>query len=149
METVIGTILKDPPKDGQVGQWALTVAVLILAVLIGWQIKKIDQNTKDDSARSAEFRKAMAEQAAEFRKAQAEHVEETERRFAEHAERMACIERDYLPRETHYKDIGGWRTDMNDMRNNLGDEIRGVRQDVNSLIPSLIKIAMQGAKNGD
>lgn len=139
METVIGAVLKDPPKEGQGGQWALTVAVLLLAAMIGWLIKRIEKNAKDDAARSAEFRSALSE-----------HVEETDKRFAEHAERMACIERDYLPRETHYKDIGGWRTDMSDMRSTLGEEIRGVRQDMNALIPSLIKIAMQkGAKDGN
>jgi len=139
METVIGSVLKNPPADGQGVQWALTVAVLLLAAMIGWLIRRIDKNSKEDADRAAEFRSALAK-----------HVEETDRRFAEQSDRMACIERDYLKVETHYKDIGGWRTDMNELRTSLGEDIRGVRQDMNALIPSLIKIAMQkGAKNGD
>lgn len=139
MEAVIGTILKDPPKEGQGVQWALTVAVLLLAVLIGWMIRKLDKNATADAERTKEFRAALSE-----------HQKETDERFSEHSERMSCIERDYLTRETHYKDIGGWRTDMNNVRDNLGEEIRGVRQDINALIPSLVQIAMQkGASNGD
>lgn len=139
METVIGSILSDPPKAGQEVQWTLTVAVLILAVLIGWLIRKIDKDAKEDSRRAAEFRASLER-----------HMDETDRRFAGDAERMACIERDYLKVETHYKDIGGWRTDMNELRAGLGDEIRAVRSDMNALIPSLIKIAMQkGVKGGD
>jgi hypothetical protein len=132
MEGVIGALLKDPPKEGQGAQWALTVAVLLLAVAIGWLIRKLDKNSKTDSAR-----------AEAFREAQAKHQTETDKRFLEAADRMACIERDYLPRSVHYKDIGGWRTDLNDLRSAIGDELRAVRKDMNTLIPSIINIAMQ------
>ncbi len=107
-------------------------ALLVLTALVAMLIRKLDKNAAADAVRAAEFNKALSE-----------HRQETEKRFAEHAERFASIERDYLPRETHYKDIGGWRTDMNDLRNNLGEEIRGVRTDMTALIPSIIKIAMK------
>ena len=114
-------------------------ALLVLIALVGWLIRQLDKNFKADTTRATEFRELLDK-----------HIDETAKALADHADRMACIERDYLPRETHYKDIGGWRTDMNNVRDNLGEEIRGVRQDINSLIPSLIKIAMQkGASNGD
>lgn len=134
METVIGTILSAPPKEGQGSQWALTVAVLLLAFAIAWLIRKLDKNAKADAKRSGEFRQALEA-----------HQNETDQRFIECKERMASIERIYLPRETHYKDVGGWRTDLNDLRSNISDELRGVRQEMSALIPSIIKIAM---KNG-
>lgn len=140
METVIGTILSAPPKEGQGSQWALTVAVLLLAFAIAWLIRKLDKNAKADAKRSSEFRLALEA-----------HQNETDKRFIDCQERMACIERDYLSRETHYKDIGGWRTDLNDLRNNISDELRGVRKDMSALIPSLINIAMKngGSSNGN
>jgi uncharacterized membrane-anchored protein YhcB (DUF1043 family) len=140
METLIAKLFEYGPFP----------ALLVLTALVGWMIRSLQRNSETDAARSAEFRKALEAQSLEFRKAFESHREDMEKKFAEQADRIACVERDYLPRENHYKDIGGWRTDMNELRNNLGEEIRGVRQDMNALIPSLIKIAMQkGANNGN
>jgi len=127
MEALIGKLL----------EYGTTPALLVLAALVALLIRKLDENAKKDTERATAFQKSLSD-----------HVAATELRFTEQAERMACIERDYLPRETHYKDIGGWRTDMNEMRKDFGEELGGVRHEMTVLNTNLISTVLKGVANG-
>lgn len=128
MEALIGKLL----------EWGPLPALLVLSFVIARLIKKLDDNAAADSKRADDFRKALEA-----------HAEETDRRFADHADRMTCIERDYLTREAHYKDIGGWRTDLNNLRGDIAADMRGIRQEMAGLSSGILKTALKGKQNGD
>jgi hypothetical protein len=119
-------------------EWGPVPALLVLTFVIVRLIKKLDENAASDSKRADEFRKSLKD-----------HMDETDKRFAEHADRMACIERDYLTREAHYKDIGGWRTDLNNLRSDIGADLRGVRQEMAGLASGILTTALKGKQNGN
>jgi hypothetical protein len=121
----------------QLVQYGTMPALLVLAFVVGLLVKKIDANGEKDAARSEELRNMIERLAAS-----------TEKRFLEHEDRMACIERDYLLRETHYKDLGGWRTDLNQVRTDIAQDVRSVRMALDTLNTNLINTVLQGAKNG-
>jgi hypothetical protein len=118
-------------------EWGPIPALLVLTFVIVRLINKLDENAASDSKRADEFRKSLKD-----------HMDETDKRFAEHSDRMACIERDYLTREAHYKDIGGWRTDLNNLRSDIGADLRGVRQEMAGLASGILTTALKGKQNG-
>lgn len=118
-------------------EWGPVPALLVLTFVIVRLINKLDENAAADTKRADEFRKSLKD-----------HMDETDKRFAEHSDRMACIERDYLTRESHYKDIGGWRTDLNNMRSDIGADLRGVRQEMAGLSSGILTTALKGKQNG-
>jgi len=118
-------------------QYGTAPALLVVAGLIVWLSKKIDKNGEGDAARSKELQKAIADLSAS-----------TEARFAEQAAHIADIQRDYLLRKDHYKDIGGWRTDLSQMRSDLGAELRGVREEISTINTNLIHTVLKGVQNG-
>jgi hypothetical protein len=118
-------------------QYGTAPVLLVIAGLIVWLSKKIDKNGEGDAARSKELQKAIADLSAS-----------TEVRFAEQAAQIAGIQRDYLPRKDHYKDLGGWRTDLNQMRSDLGAELRGVREEISTINTNLINTVLKGVQNG-
>jgi hypothetical protein len=116
----------------QLLQYGIAPALLVLAAVIGFLVKKLDENGKKDAARADALSKSLGDLAAA-----------TEKRFLEQDDRMACIERDYLLRETHYKDLGGWRTDLNQMRSDIGEELRGVRTEIGAINTNLINTVLK------
>ena len=123
METLVITML----------EYGTTPALLVLTAMVGWLIKKINDNTKADNERAAGIQKTLKE-----------HSEI----LSDHSERMTSIEQEYLKRETHYKDIGGWRTDLDSLRKDINDEFRAVRSDMSAFNNNLLKAAMEGVKHG-
>ncbi len=118
-------------------QYGTAPVLLAIAGLLVWLSKKIDKNGEGDAVRSKELQTAIADLSAS-----------TEARFAEQAAQIADIQRDYLPRKDHYKDIGGWRTDLNQMRSDLGAELRGVREEISTINTNLIHTVLKGVQNG-
>jgi len=94
-------------------QYGTTPALVVLSFVVGLLVKKIDENSKKDEERAKRIMDTLGERI--------DGVESRfEERFAVHARkidelnnRVACVERDYLPREDHYKDTAGWRAELN------------------------------------
>jgi hypothetical protein len=119
-------------------------ALLVLGFMVGWLIRLLDKNAKADSERAESFQKALAAL-----------VKDIDDRFKQLDDRSACIEREYLTREAHYKDVGGWRTDMNQLRSDMFEEIRGVRTEMSNLNSGILTTALtalsaqKGASDGN
>lgn len=139
MEALVGQLLTYGPIP----------ALLVLATAVGLLIKKISSTAKKDAARSTTIQTLIEAHVAKIDAQFKEHEEKNEIRFREHAERMAAIERDYLPIETHYKDVGGWRSDLAQLRSDFAEELRGIRMEMSTTNTNLISTVLKGAKNGD
>jgi hypothetical protein len=94
-------------------QYGTTPSLIVLAFVVGLLVKKLEENAKKDDERASLLR-------SELSKALQSMEEQFEERFVSHAKRIdelnnriSCVERDYLPREDHYKDTAGWRAELN------------------------------------
>lgn len=98
--------------------------MIVLAALVGFLIKKLDENAKKDDARTKELKEYVKAQVDGLETRIDGRVKALEARAAELEGRSSYIEREYLPREDHYRDISGWRTEINRlvdaMMNHLG-----------------------------
>jgi len=128
----IEALVKLLTEYGPVGT---TLALIILAVLVGITLKKLESNAKADSERAQTFQDCLKK-----------YQEETDKKFAEQAERMAVIERDYVTRESHYKDIGGWRSEIAQLRSDNNLSIQSVREAISGLTSNIISAVIEGAK---
>ncbi len=83
-------------------EYGTTPVLIVLAFLVGFLIKKQNENAKADAARSAEFRKSIEEQARQ-----------NEERFAEHERQFASIRAEYTKNADFRRELSGWRTEIN------------------------------------
>ncbi|WP_304223092.1 hypothetical protein [Gracilinema caldarium] len=94
-------------------QYGTTPSLIVLAFVVGLLVKKLEENAKKDDERAKILREELSKSINSLE-------EKFEERFVVHAKRMeelsnriSCVERDYLPREDHYKDTAGWRAELN------------------------------------
>jgi hypothetical protein len=103
METLIGKLL----------EYGNTPALIVLAVLVGWLIKKLGENDQKDEKRAAVLNELITKEITTLEeRIEAQRVS-AEKRLDDLADRVSCVERDYLPREEHYKEFSGWRAEIN------------------------------------
>ena len=87
--------------------------LLVVAFLLGWIIKKLEENGRKDEERAEKLKAAMTTQMNEMEERFEERFAVADKRIDELSTRVACVERDYLPREEHYKEFSGWRAEIN------------------------------------
>lgn len=87
--------------------------LLVVAFLFGWVIKKLEDNGKKDEERAEKLKTAMTTQMDAMEERFEQHFETSDKRIDELSNKVSCIERDYLPREEHYKEFSGWRAEIN------------------------------------
>lgn len=90
-------------------------ALLVLAASVGFLIKKIDDNGKKDDERASQIKAYFAEQFEGLERRIEDRLSTIDRRIEDLAGRVSCVERDYLPREEHYKEFSGWRAEIHRM----------------------------------
>jgi len=138
MEALIGKLL----------DYGTTPALLVLTFAVAFLIRKVSSTSKKDGARADALQKLIQTHVDKISEQLREHEKANDDRFKEHAERMAAIERDYLPLETHYKDVGGWRSDLAQLRSDVADELRGIRLEMSTTNTNLIATVLKGGKHG-
>ncbi|OHD25597.1 MAG: hypothetical protein A2Y38_00260 [Spirochaetes bacterium GWB1_59_5] len=94
--------------------------LIVVAALLGWVIKKLDENNKHDEertnkdeARAERLKTAITAQMNAMEDRFEERFSTADKRIDDLANRVSCVERDYLPRDEHYKEFSGWRAEIN------------------------------------
>ncbi len=94
--------------------------LIVVAALLGWVIKKLDENNKHDEertnkdeARAERLKAAITAQMNAMEDRFEERFSTADRRIDDLSNRVSCVERDYLPRDEHYKEFSGWRAEIN------------------------------------
>lgn len=105
-------------------------AIIVLAVVMGLLINRINKNAEQDEKHSqeAQKREEMRDQREEAREKSLREfasslVKELETRTGARirdqgenldnlTQRLSCVEREYLPRDEHYRDFSGWRSEI-------------------------------------
>lgn len=94
-------------------QYGTTPAILILAFLVALLLRKVEANSKKDDKRAKELETFVLEQIKGMEGRFQGEITTVKNDVTDICKRLSCIEKDYLPREDHYKDISGWRTEIN------------------------------------
>jgi hypothetical protein len=111
-------------------QYGSAPAIIVLTALVALLIKRINKNARADERRSLEAQKReetrdKREEGREksLREFSANLVKEMEARTSAWirnlqegqdnlGQRLSCVEREYLPRDEHYRDFSGWRGEI-------------------------------------
>lgn len=91
--------------------------LIVVAFLLGWIVKELKENGKKDEERAEKLKTAVTAQMNAMEERFEERFATTDKRVDELANRVSCVERDYLPREEHYKEFSGWRAEINNLTN--------------------------------
>ena len=97
----------------QLLQYGTTPALVVLSFSVGILIKKIDENGKKDEERTKRVLDTLGERIDGLESRFEERIAVHASKIEELNNRVSCVERDYLPREDHYKDTAGWRAELN------------------------------------
>jgi hypothetical protein len=94
--------------------------LLVVAALLGWILRKLDENnrkdeerTASDEARAEKLKAAITSQMNAMEDRFEERFASADKRIEALANRVSYVERDYLPRDEHYKEFSGWRAEIN------------------------------------
>jgi len=68
--------------------------------------KKLDKNSEEDKKQAESLRSYLENKLKELR-------EDTAKALEEHGRRLSYMELEYVRRETFYRELGGWRDDIN------------------------------------
>jgi hypothetical protein len=88
-------------------------ALLVVGFLLFWVVKKLEENGRKDEARAKDLSDAMTTQMNAMEDRFEERFALSDKRLDDLSNRVSCVERDYLPREEHYKEFSGWRAEIN------------------------------------
>jgi fumarylacetoacetate (FAA) hydrolase family protein len=94
-------------------QYGTTPALVVLSFVVGLLVKKIEENSKRDDERAQMLREELSKNINGLEEKFEERFVVHDKRMEELSNRISCVERDYLPREDHYKDTAGWRAELN------------------------------------
>jgi len=87
--------------------------LLVLLFLLGWVIRELKENSKRDEERADKLASSMNEKMEAMETRFEERFAASDRKVDDLSIRISCVERDYLPREEHYKEFSGWRAEIN------------------------------------
>jgi len=89
-----------------VQSWGPSAVTSLLVFFVIHLSKKLDKNGEADKQRAENLQGCLESKIKELR-------DETTKVMDEHGRRLSCIELEYVRRVDFYKDLGGWRDDIN------------------------------------
>jgi len=89
-----------------VQSWGPSAVTSLLVFFVIHLSKKLDKNSEEDKKRAAGIHDYLEVKVKELR-------EDVTKVMDEHGRRLSCIELEYVRRIDFYKDLGGWRDDIN------------------------------------
>jgi hypothetical protein len=114
-----------------ISKFGTAPALLVIAAILAFQNRQMAETKKEQKA---EIDGLKASLRAQFQEALAALVKQQDQRHREHEEaisdltlRMSCVEREFVTREEHYRDLSGWR-----------EEIRQLGERINSFIITIM-----------
>jgi ABC-type transport system involved in cytochrome bd biosynthesis fused ATPase/permease subunit len=101
----------------QLSAYGVGPVLLVVIFLLGWVVRELKENGKKNEARAKELQAAMTAEMNAMAKRFDEHLAATDKKVEDLRTRVSCVERDYLPRDEHYKEFSGWRAEIQEVRN--------------------------------
>jgi hypothetical protein len=108
--------------------WGPSAISSALIVVVLYLIKRVDKNGEGDEERAKSLQGCLEAKIKELRSDVYKVIED-------HGKRISYIEMKYVRRETFYRDLSGWKDDIN----RLSGQILGLSTDLNKGIVDLWK----------
>jgi len=89
-----------------VQSWGPSAVTSLLVFFVIHLSRKLDKNGEEDRKRAERLQACLEGKLKELR-------DDTTKVLDEHGRRLSCIELEYVKRLDFYKDLGGWRDDIN------------------------------------
>ncbi|QEJ96108.1 hypothetical protein FUT79_13450 [Treponema phagedenis] len=93
--------------------WGPTAITTIIAFVISYLFKQQMKNAAEDAARSDEFKKNLANGLNRLEENFNKNVSELKQKIEKQQNEIDTLKLEKLEREDFYKDMGGWRAEIN------------------------------------
>ncbi|EFW38804.1 hypothetical protein [Treponema phagedenis] len=93
--------------------WGPTAVTTIIAFVISYLFKQQMKNAAEDAARSDEFKKNLANGLNRLEENFNKNVSELKHKIEKQQNEIDTLKLEKLEREDFYKDMGGWRAEIN------------------------------------
>ncbi|MDR1858854.1 MAG: hypothetical protein LBQ69_05240 [Treponema sp.] len=97
-----------------VHSWGPSAVTSLLVFFVIHLAKKLDKNNEDDKKRADNLQGYLDDKLKEFREGNAKTLDE-------HGRRLSYIEMEYIKRETFYRELGGWKDDINRLSGQISE----------------------------
>jgi len=98
-----------------VHSWGPSAVTSLLVFFVVHLSKKLDKNNDDDQQRAKNLQDYLDGKLKELR-------EGTAKALDEHGRRLSYIEMEYIKRETFYRELGGWKDDINRLSGQISSQ---------------------------
>jgi len=86
--------------------WGPSAISSVLVVVVIYLIKRVKENGEADNKRAQNLQACLDEKVKELRT-------DVNKTIEDHGRRLSYIELEYVRRETFYRELGGWKGDIN------------------------------------
>lgn len=100
----------------QLSQYGTAPILLVLIFMIGLFWRRLEKKEDEDQKRSAALKGFLEGLINDLKKDFDERFAANNKRIEDLQSKVASIERDYLPRDDHYRDFSGWRAELEGIR---------------------------------
>jgi len=95
--------------------WGPSAVTSLLVFFVIHLSKKLDKNCEEDTKRAKSIHDYLEVKIKELRDDMAKALDE-------HGRRLSCIELEYVRRETFYRELGGWKDDINRLSGQISSQ---------------------------
>jgi hypothetical protein len=86
--------------------WGPSAISSVLVIVVLYLIKRVDKNGEEDAKRQKGLTDLIDERVRELRDNMAKTLDE-------HGRKISFMEMEYVRRDTFYRELGGWKDDIN------------------------------------
>jgi hypothetical protein len=101
--------------------WGPSAISSVLLVVVLYLIKQVHKNGEDDEKRAKDSQVLINSKLKELR-------EDTFKALDDHGRRLSYIELEYVRRESFYRELGGWKDDVNRLSGQISDFNKSVTE---------------------
>ncbi|MFC2599672.1 hypothetical protein [Treponema lecithinolyticum] len=93
--------------------WGPTAITTIIAVIISYIFRQQSKNTEEDIKRAKEFKESLSSGLGRLEENLNKTITDLKKEVDTHRKEIEMLKMDKLEKDDFYKDMGGWRTELN------------------------------------
>lgn len=102
-----------------INQFGIIPTLILLIMVVWFLLREIKKEVRTITDSNESIKRDLTERIEELKTHSDEHDKEIAESVEHIRNRIGSIEREYVTREDHYKDMGGWREELREMRRTL------------------------------
>jgi hypothetical protein len=95
--------------------WGPSAISSVLVFIVLYLLKQVNKNSEDDAIRAKKFQDSLDEKTKELRS-------DVNKTIEDHGKRLSYIELEYVRRDTFYRELGGWKDDINRLSSQISTQ---------------------------